>query len=96
MRKQTTVGALIGITLLVLAFNVPLAMAKPVKYDPLPDLPGFFTDPKNNHSTSEQAFWHYKGNPKNNDAHCNAWSDAVDPLSPTFDPNAPDLEGPAC
>ncbi len=92
MRKQTTVGALIGITLLVLAFNVPLAMAKPEKYDPVPDLPGFFATAKNNHSTSDHAFWHYKGAPKNYDAHCDAWSDAL-----LEDPeNTPDLEGSAC
>ena len=89
MSKQTTFGALLGITLLVLAFNVPLAMAKPEKYDPLPDLPGFFASPKNNHSIGENAFWHYKGNPKNNDLHCEAW--ILDD-----DPNKPDLEGPAC
>jgi len=92
LRQQTIVGALIGITLLVLAFNVPLAMAKPVKYDPLPDLPGFFAIAKNNHSTSEHAFWHYKGAPKNYDAHCDAWSDAF-----LEDPeNTPDLKGSAC
>ena len=93
MRKQTTVGALIGITLLVLAFNVPLAMAKPEKYDPRPDLPGFFSarSPQGG-GTGEQQFWHYKGAPKNYDAHCDAWSDAL-----LEDPeNTPDLKGSAC
>ncbi len=92
MGKQTTVGALLGVALLVLAFNVPLAMAKPEKYDPLPDLPGFFMTEKNNNSIGAHAFWHYKGNPKNYDSHCDAWSDALlaDPV------NTPDLEGSAC
>ncbi len=93
--RGTIIPAAIAMAVILLGSFVPLAIAKPMKYDPLPDLPGFFSSPSGG-GTQEQQFWHYKGNPKNNDAHCNAWSDAVDPLSPTSDPNAPNLEGPAC
>ena len=96
--RRTIIPAGIAVAVILLGSFMPIVLAaKPDKYDPLPDLPGFFSAPSGG-GTQEQQFWHYKGNPGNNDAHCNAWSDAVDPTNATgtFDPNAPNIEGPAC
>ena len=86
--RGTIIPVGIAMAVVLLGAFLPLGAAMPSKYDPLPDLPGFFSSPRDG-GTQEQQFWHYKGNPKNNDAHCDAW--ILDD-----DPNKPNLEGPAC
>ncbi len=94
--RGTIIPAGIAVAVILMGSFMPMVLAaKPDKYDPLPDIPGFFSAPSGG-GIGEHQFWHYKGRGANNDAHCDAWAEEIDPLSPTYNPNAPDIEGPAC